>query len=87
MSLASMRCGRKIGGQCRSKILNIRTSPRRQFADAVEVAKRAEALHRQAATLMTVRPKAVAVWTVRNGHRVVEVHRQPEVLQLLKARR
>ena len=86
MSITS-RIGRKVGGQCRSKILNVRTGPRRLFADAAEIAKRAEAKHRETASLMTVRPKAVAVWTVRDGHRVVDVRRQPEVLQLLKARR
>jgi hypothetical protein len=84
MSISS-RAGRKVGGQCRSKILNVRTGPRRSFPDAAEVAQRAEAKHRQAATLLAVRPKAIAVWTVRDGHRVVDVRRQPEVLQLLKA--
>ena len=37
--------------------------------------------------LMTHRPKAQVTFTNVRGHRVVSVKRQPEVLQLTKARR
>ena len=79
--------GRKIGGRCRSSIIKTRTSPRRTFADAVEVALRAEARAHSNQQLMTIRPKARVSFTNANGHRVVSVKRQPEVLQLTKARR
>ena len=81
------RTGRKVGGQCRSSILKSRTSKRRVFADAAEVAARAEQLRKPANNIISHRPKAKVTWTVRNGHRVVNVSRPVPVMQLIKARR
>jgi hypothetical protein len=85
MSIASKR-GRKVGGQCRSSILNVRTGPRRFFADAAEVAAMADLRNKKSSEFLAVRPKAVISWTEHNGHRVVEVKRPPAVVQLLKSR-
>ena len=86
-SISMNRSGRKVGGQCRSSILKPRTSKRRVFADAAEVAARAELLRKPANNIISHRPKATVTWTVRNGHRVVNVSRPVPVLQLIKARR
>ena len=87
MLSASKRSGRKVGGRCRSKVLNVRTGPRRVFADAAEVAKRAEAKRRPEQQLLSVRPKPVMQVTFSKGHKVVSLVRLPEVVQLLKSRR
>jgi hypothetical protein len=84
MSITSKR-GRKVGGQCRSSILNVRTGPRRFFADSAEVAALANLRNKKSPEFITVRPKAVITWTEHNGHRVVDVKRLPAVVQLLKS--
>jgi len=86
MSITS-RTGRKVGGQCRSKILNVRTGPRRYFADAAEIAARVEARIHERSEFVKLRSKGTVVWSERNGHRVVDVKRPLPVVQLLKARR
>ena len=79
--------GRKVGGQCRSSILKTRTSPRRPFADAAEVAARAEQLRKPANQIVSLRSKAHVTFTQAKGHRVVNVTRPLPVMQLIKARR
>ena len=81
------RSGRKVGGQCRSSILKTRTSPRRTFTDAAEVAARAEQMRRPANKIVSLSPKARVTFTQTNGHRVVNVTRPLPVMQLIKARR
>lgn len=78
--------GRKVGGRCRSAVLNVRTGPRRFFADAAELADRAAKRSSPKQQLMTVRPKPVVQITYRNGHKVINLIRLPEVVQVLKGR-
>ena len=87
MLSASKRTGRKIGGRCRSKILNVRTGPRRVFPDAAEVAKRVEARMHERSEFVQHRAKGTVLWSERDGHRVVEVKRPLPIVQLLKSRR
>lgn len=77
--------GRKVGGQCRSVVTNSRTAPRRIFADAAEIAAKADARNKRNTEPMVIRPKTEIVWSHCNGRRVVAIHRKPAILQLIKA--